>query len=121
MSKNELVKRLIDIAKGDKEFINTICSKDRQISMKLSSHKMNEEEVRKEFIERFTINNLKFPSEQDIFERIDVRIDFYDISDELIYENSDFQELLEKYKKSDKNEHGIEIREYKEGFKNIES
>lgn len=120
-SKNELVEKLMDISKDDEDFINIVCSRDRQISVKLKNKEINEVKARRDFIEWFAMNVLKFPLEQDIFDKIDVKIDFYDISDELLYENKDFQELLEEYKKSNKNEHGIEVREYKEGFENIES
>ncbi len=115
-SKSELFTVLEDISKGDENFIDAVCQKDRQLSLKLNYGTISTEEVRKEFIDRFITNNLKFPTERDMFDRIDVRLDYYDISDELIYQNSEFQAIIEKYKTAT-NEHGLKLRNYEVGYK----
>lgn len=68
----------------------------------------NEGQIFKEFTELFVCNELKFPASSDIINHIDVKLDFYDISDELINDNDDFMKII--------NSHELKPREVSEGF-----
>lgn len=46
----------------------------------------------------FVMNKLKFPDVNDIIKKIVIKLDYYHISDEMIFDNKDFQKLMDEYK-----------------------
>lgn len=40
---------------------------------------------------------MSYVKRQEIVDKIDIKIDFYDISDELLFENEDFKEIVKQY------------------------
>lgn len=52
----------------------------------------------KEFVKLFVMNKLKFPDVNDIIKKIVIKLDYYHISDEMIFDNKDFQKLMDEYK-----------------------
>jgi hypothetical protein len=62
-----------------------------------------------EFVEMFISNKLKFIDVDEIISKIDIKLDWYDISDELLYENDDFMKLVNSY--------NLEFRKNFEGYK----
>lgn len=53
--------------------------------------------ILKNFINLFVSNKLKFTAAEEIINKIDIILDFYDISDELLFNNDDFIQTIEKY------------------------
>lgn len=96
-SRELLTQYLIKISKNDSRLENEIYKKDRLLLLERDEKGLSEEEVRKIFIKRYIKNTLKFPSTKDIIDRIDVKVDYYDISDELINDNNDFKKIINKY------------------------
>jgi hypothetical protein len=72
--------------------------------------KNNLEEELKNGLEVYIETKLKFPNEKSILEAIDIKLDYYDISDELLNENPDFQNLL------DNRIPNQEFRKYTQGY-----
>jgi 23S rRNA pseudoU1915 N3-methylase RlmH len=106
----------LKLGKEGNKFLDTIKKKDRALACDLEIKNMESDEVLKNFIERFTLNNLKFPMVEDFFKKIDIKIDMFDISNELINESEDFKRILEEFKSHTK----VDIRDYQEGFeKNV--
>jgi hypothetical protein len=113
-SRGDLVNHLIKEANNDKNFINNLMQKDRHTRNLIENNKITEGEALREFIEKFIDNKLKFPIEQELIERIKVKADFYDISDELI-DSNDFKAILSKHGLMDENK----IRDYAEGRESL--
>ncbi|MEK5442567.1 hypothetical protein [Fredinandcohnia sp. FSL W7-1320] len=109
-SRDELIKYLISISIDDNFFFNYIMNEDRLLNQEYEDGIKSKKQIFEEYIKNFVYNKLKFPTEEDLIEKIDVKLDFYDISDELINNNRDFNQIIEKY--------GLnELRDYQEGFK----
>ncbi|NHM30664.1 hypothetical protein [Neobacillus terrae] len=90
-SKEELINYLINISENNAEIIIRL---NRHLSQKVDNGLITTKHALREFISEFIDNKLRFPLEEEIIERIDIRIDYYDISNELLYENEDFRSFL---------------------------
>ena len=108
-SRKELIQYLESIAKNDEKFFNRILEENRYLNRNLNNGSMKKDEVCKHFITNFVDNKLKFPNEEELLGKIDIRLDFYDISDELINSNKDFNKYMENYRLND-------LRRYEEGY-----
>ena len=92
----DLYEYLDRVSKEDRKFMNEIYNKDRLLILEKDKKNIPEEEIRKTFIMRYIINTLKFPNAQDIIDRIDIKVDYYDISEELIVDNIDFRKIAKQ-------------------------
>ena len=95
-SMDDLYEYLDRVSKDDRKFMNEIYNKDRLLILERDKKNIQEEEIRKTFIMRYIINTLKFPNAQDIINRIDIKVDYYDISEELIVDNIDFRKIAKQ-------------------------
>lgn len=109
-SREELLNYLMKVSYEDNMFMDNIFKKDRNLKLKVKNEEIKEEKAKKDFIESFIDNNLKFPDENDVIDQINILIDYYDISDELI-ESKDFQDILQLYQ-----EEILQLRDYGEGY-----
>lgn len=107
--------------KEDKKLFEDMLKKHRYIATKNSNERSTEElfydealktKMIKELVSCIVVEELKFTQANEIIESIDVKLDFMDISDELIFDNEDFQKYLQKY--------SLDVRDYSEGFEEIE-
>lgn len=96
-SKDLLTQYLLKVSESDRKLENEIYKKDRLLLLECNEKGLSEEEVRKVFIKRYITNALKFPTTKDIIDRIDVKVDYFDISDELINDNNDFKKVINKH------------------------
>ncbi len=72
------------------------------------------DEILKMVVESFVQEELHFPEIDDLVGAIDIKFDYYDVSDELL-RDEEFSQTLEKQKLHD------EIRDYGEGYKQQQS
>lgn len=108
-SRKDLIEYLESISKNDKSFPKRILEENRNFKRNLDNESMSLDEVRNNFITSFVDNKLKFPNEEELLGKIDIILDFYDISDELINSNKDFNEYIENNRLND-------LRNYEEGY-----
>jgi len=108
-SRKELIKYLESISSNDKIFLERILDENRFLKRSLDDESMNLDEVFNNFITSFVDNKLKFPNKEELLGKIDIKLDFYDISDELLNSNEDFNKYMENYKLND-------LRKYEEGY-----
>jgi len=90
-SREELLKYLQTISESH---VGKIIGLDRHLAQNVKKQKLTESEALKEYISQFIDNKLKFPLEEEIINRIDIRMDYYDVSNELLYDNEDFKEIM---------------------------
>lgn len=108
-SKLDLLKYLFEISARDQQFLKNLYARDRHLKQEVDNGNVSEEEACTRFIKQFVDNELKFSVEEEIINRVDIKVDIYDVSDELLNENNDFNVIL--------NQHGlIKIRDYSQGF-----
>ena len=112
-SRADLIKYLITLANAEEAFEKIIFKEDRSIKRDFELKKINKEDMFERFINNFVDNTFKFPNKEELLERIDIKHDFYDISDELLNNNPDFDIFIKKYDLDN-------LRRYGEGFEQIE-
>jgi hypothetical protein len=71
-------------------------------------------------LDTFIWDKLRFPSAIDLTERMDVTLDYYDVSSELLYDNDDFKNALQELKESKDPEIDQKIREFSGAFERSE-
>lgn len=69
----------------------------------------------------FIWDKLRFPSASDLSERMDVTLDYYDVSSELLYDNDDFKNALQELKESKDPEIDQKSREFSGAFEKAEN
>jgi hypothetical protein len=72
-------------------------------------------------LDTFIWDKLRFPSVSDLIERMDVTLDYYDVSSELLYENEDFKNALQGLRESRDPEIDQKIREFSGAFEKAEN
>lgn len=90
-SREELLDYLQTISNNH---VDNIIGKNRYLAQKVQNRELTKTDALKEYISQFIDNKLKFPLEEEIINRIDIRMDYYDVSNELLYENKDFKEIM---------------------------
>lgn len=93
-SKDQLKAYLKQICPEDNTALRQMYQIYRHIYVK-SGNCENPRDYLDEFISVFVDDKLRFPVVDDIVNRIDVKLDFYDISSEMLYQNNDFMEIME--------------------------
>jgi hypothetical protein len=112
-SRSDLIEYLLTLANAERSFELTIFNEDRSLKREFENGYINKEKMFEKFINNFVDNKLKFPDKDDLLERIDIKNDFYDISDELLNNNEDFSYYIKKYDLDN-------LRKYNEGFEQMD-
>ncbi|WP_261303972.1 hypothetical protein [Paenibacillus andongensis] len=112
-SRSELAKHLKKESANDDGFFQRILNQYRSIKRIYEHKQLDKVQAIEKAIDMYIDDQLKFPQVDEILERIDVILDYYDLSDELIYENEDFKKVLDKHKLH-------EVRVYMEGLEQME-
>lgn len=108
-SKKQLEQHLLKLCPKDDEFLEKVFRDYRHLRKELKNNQKSVDEVLKEFVTLFVSNKLKFIDAEEIIEKIDIKFDWYDISDELLFDNDDFKEIIKQY--------NLEFRENLIGYK----
>lgn len=107
-SRKELENYLLKLCPEFEELKGKIFSEYRNLKKEYENKQKNEEEIIKEFVSLFILNKLKFIDVDEIIERIDIKLDWFDVSDELLFENEDFKKIIDQ--------HGLELRKNSVGY-----
>lgn len=114
-SREQLKIYLLQLCRRDDDFILTIFAKDKQLNNKYEGKIPGDDETRelllKEFVEFFVFYKLDFTSVDEIINSIDIKKDILDISDEMIFENPDFERFVQKY--------NLDLRNNSTGFEDV--
>ncbi|MDD4802635.1 MAG: hypothetical protein PHF24_06825 [Syntrophomonas sp.] len=94
-SRKGLEEYLISLCPYTDEFLENIFRHNRQLRNTYRNYG-DKGVIIEEFVNIFVLNILKFPDANDIINTIDIKIDFYDISDELLT-SEDFLKVIENY------------------------
>lgn len=96
-SRTQLEEHLLKLCTKDDDFMGKVFSEYRHLKNKLNEDRHNLDEILKEFVALFVSNKLKFTEAKEIIDKIDIKCDWYDISDELLFDNKDFAKYIEEY------------------------
>lgn len=114
-SRSELQKHMLKVCENDPSFMDRVWG-DRRLVRLYGKVRNGEALARTEFIEQLIANNLKFPNEQELISRIQVKLDYYDISDELLTQNTDFSDIFDKHKEKLSSD---DLRALSEGYEKM--
>lgn len=106
-SREQLEEHLLKLCPDSDEFLNRVFGEYRHLKRNYELDG-DTDIIFKEYIDLFVMNKLRFIDVEDIISKIDVKIDYYDISDEMIFNNEDFKILIDKYK--------LDLRQTSEGY-----
>lgn len=112
-SRSHLIKYLLTLANAEESFELKIFDEDRSLKREYENENINIDDVFITFISNFVDNKLKFPNKEELIEKIDIKNDIYDISDELLNNNEDFDFYIKKYDLDN-------LRRYNEGYEQKE-
>lgn len=106
-SKSSLIKFLSPLASNREQCLNKLFAHERTLFKKMQNKEVSKEKAIAHALETFVEDVLHFPTSAEIIESIDVKFDYYDVSDELLAD----EEFIEKLQEFD-----VEVREYNKGF-----
>ncbi len=94
-SRHGLVKYLASLCPKNEDFLNIVFRQNRHLR-EIYGKSRDEQAIIMEFVYIFVLDKLRFPSVDDIINTIDIKTDFYDVSDELL-KDKDFADIIEKH------------------------
>ena len=71
-------------------------------------------------LDTFITHRLKFPDAEDLIEKMDITMDYYDVSNEMLYEDNEFKGILKKIKDSKEAADEVKIRQFSDAFEEDE-
>lgn len=104
-TKKKSLKEVLDASRISlEEYLISLCPETKDFQYMMLHHYRflkghdngNIKSLIKEFVHIFVIDGLKFPDVDDFINTIDIKLDFYDISDELL-KDEDFNKVIERY------------------------
>lgn len=111
-SRKQLEEYLFGLCPPFDEFKDIMFKEYRSLKDNYNNNKDNKEKIMREFIRLFVSNKLKFTDVDEIIGAIDIVLDWYDISDELLFDNKDFKFFIKKY--------NLEFRKSSTGYEDME-
>ena len=69
-----------------------------------------------EALDVFITHRLKFPDTDKLLKRMDIKTDYYDVSNEMLYEDDEFKGILKEIKNSNSPADELKIRNFSEVF-----
>lgn len=113
ISRMNLEQYLYSLCPTENEFLSKIFSKYRHLKRGYTVNNVEEmSNVIVEFVSIFVFDVLKFPDLEQMINNIDIKWDCYDISDELLFENPDFESIISEY--------NLDFRDNSSGYKPLE-
>jgi hypothetical protein len=109
-SKNKLALYLTEEVMTDLSCLDQLCKHNRLALKRLKDKDWfadDKKTIMAEVIEDFIDNKLRFPKAKDLIDSIDIKLDYYDVSDELL-NDAEFKDILTKTK--------VDPRTYTKGF-----
>ena len=116
-SREALKDYMQQMIKDNEESLEGLFINDRTLLGMVRNNKITLDEVMPRILDSFINDKLKFPKAKDLIEKMDVQFDYYDVSNELLYENSEFKVMIEKIRSSAKSSDNLKIRAFSDVFK----
>jgi hypothetical protein len=92
------MEHLLKLCPEDQKFLDKVFQEYKHLKMDYEEHSKDLQEVFRDFANLFITYNLRFPELTEMVDKIDIKCDWYDISDELLFDSKDFEAVLKKYR-----------------------
>ena len=115
-SKKALVNYYLELISGNNKAEGAILLINGALNRMVQSGEIEKSNALKLIVEDLIENKLKFPEAEKFAGSVDVIVDPYDVSDELLYENDDFRKCMKEIEKSNDPENKIKLRKFSDAF-----
>lgn len=99
-SRTALKEYMTQMVKEHPDSRESLFEKEKSLVAALKKGKMDSDEALAIALDTLIETKLKFPQAEDLIEKMDVTMDYYDVSNELLYKNPDFKSTLDKVRDS---------------------
>jgi hypothetical protein len=99
---------------------NILLDIDRSVKKLVSAGAIDKDKAIITIVDTIIDDDIKFPEPESFVDAVDIKIDYYDVSDELLNESDDFNNCLEELKRSKNSNNEIKIRQFSGAFEAIE-
>ena len=89
---------------------------DRSVKKLVNSGAIEKDKAIKTIVDTIIDEDIKFPEAESFISAVDIKIDYYDVSDELLNESDDFKKCIEELKRSKNSKDEIKIRNFSGAF-----
>jgi len=115
-SRSSLKKYFMGFIASNPEAKKTLFEQNRAVMRMLERGHIQEDQAMKGILDELVSRRLRFPNPDELLDSINVLIDAYDVSDELLYESEEFKQYLQALKSSQNEEDQIKIRKFSDAF-----
>ncbi len=115
-SRTALKEYMLKVLKDQPEAVKGLFANERTLLSMVEKGKAKLNDVLPGVLDTFITHKLKFPEAGDLIDKMDVTMDYYDVSNELLYKNTDFKGALEELKSSADPKDDLKIREFSDAF-----
>jgi hypothetical protein len=113
--KNYLVKFINKTEGADDILLNT----DSSVNKLLKNKTIEKYRAIETIIDTIIDKYIKFPEPDNFIDAVDITIDYYDVSDELLNESDEFKKCIEELKQSQKSGNEIKFRHFSSAFEEL--
>lgn len=107
----EYMCQMIEANSGSEE---GLFENDKTLLQMVKKGEMKLDKVLPGVLDMFITHRLKFPDAEDLLEKMDIKTDYYDVSNEMLYEDDEFKGILKKIKNSKDASDEVKIRHFSE-------
>jgi len=115
-SRNSLKKYFMHFIASNPEAKKTLLEQNRAVMKMVEQGHIQGDRAMEGILDELISHRLRFPNPKELLDSVDVIIDAYDASDELLYENEEFKRCLQALKTSQNEEDQIKIRKFSDAF-----
>ena len=115
-SRSSLKKYFVHFIASNPQAKKTLLVQNRAVLNMVNQGHIQEDKALEEILDELISERLNFPNPDELIDSIDILIDPYDVSDELLYENEEFKQCLQALKTSKNEEDQIKIRKFSDAF-----
>lgn len=115
-SRSGLKEYMLKIIKDQPIAVEGLFANEETLFSMLKKNRVTLDDVLPGVLDTFINHKLRFPEAEELIEKMDVTVDYYDVSSELLHDNADFKEALQKLKSSTDPKDDLKIREFSDAF-----
>jgi hypothetical protein len=118
-SRDSLKKYLLNFINDTEGAGDILLNTDSSVKKLVNNKTIEKDRAIETIIETIIDEDIKFPESDSFVSAVDIKIDYYDVSDELLNESDEFKNCLEELKQSKNSGDEIKIRHFSDAFEEL--
>ena len=114
LSRKSLRKYMFQMIKDNPGSEEGLFKNDKTLLKMVKEGEMELNKILPGVLDMFITHRLKFPDADELLEKMDIKTDYYDVSNEMLYEDDEFKEILKRIKNSKNPSNELKIRNFSE-------